>query len=101
LFRRLVVSGSPTENQHGVQCSLEVKQVNFIIDRRALLEIVRLTNEEDEIEGPMINYEIDLFDFERALDTMLIFSWRTGDYESSKQTYFQDDLGFRCAYWTE
>ena len=58
-------------------------------------------NDEDEIEGPMINYEIDLFDFERALDTMLIFSWRTGDYESSKQTYFQDDLGFRCAYWAE
>ncbi|MDC0229626.1 hypothetical protein OAK48_01505 [Deltaproteobacteria bacterium] len=69
--------------------------------RRAHLEIVRLTNEEDEIEGPMINYENDLFDFERALDTMLIFSWRTGDYESSKQTYFQDDLGFRCAYWSE
>ena len=78
-----------------------LRQGAIVGHRRAHLEIVRLTNEEDEIEGPMINYEIDLFDFERALDTMLIFSWRTGDYESSKQTYFQDDLGFRCAYWSE
>lgn len=78
-----------------------LRQGKIVGHRRAHLEIVRLTNEEDEIEGPMINYEIDLFDFERALDTMLIFSWRTGDYESSKQTYFQDDLGFRCAYWSE
>lgn len=69
--------------------------------RRAYREIVRLSNEEDEIEGQLINYENDLFDFERALDTMLIFSWVTGDYDVSKQTYFQDDLGFRCAYWTE
>ena len=78
-----------------------LRQGKIVGHRRAHLEIVRLTNEEDEIEGPMINYEIDLFDFERALDAMLIFSWRTGDYESSKQTYFQDDLGFRCAYWSE
>ncbi len=78
-----------------------LRQGKIVGHRRALLEIVRLTNEEDEIEGPMINYEIDLFEFGRALDTMLIFSWRTGDYESSKQTYFQDDLGFRCAYWSE
>jgi hypothetical protein len=78
-----------------------LRQGKIVGHRRAHLEIVRLTNDEDEIEGPMINYEIDLFDFERALDTMLIFSWRTGDYESSKQTYFQDDLGFRCAYWSE
>jgi len=78
-----------------------LRQGQILGHRRAHLEIVRLTNEEDEIEGPMINYENDLFDFERALDTMLIFSWRTGDYESSKQTYFQDDLGFRCAYWSE
>lgn len=78
-----------------------LRQGKIVGHRRAHLEIVRLTNGEDEIEGPMINYEIDLFDFERALDTMLIFSWRTGDYESSKQTYFQDDLGFRCAYWSE
>jgi len=78
-----------------------LRQGKIVGHRRSHLEIVRITNEEDEIEGPMINYEIDLFDFERALDTMLIFSWRTGDYESSKQTYFQDDLGFRCAYWAE
>ena len=78
-----------------------LRQGQILGHRRAHLEIVRLTNEEDEIEGPMINYENDLFDFERALDTMLIFSWRTGDYESSKQTYFQDDLGFRCAFWSE
>ena len=78
-----------------------LRQGKIVGHRRALLEIVRLTNEEDEIEGPMINYETDLFDFERALDTMLIFNWITGDYESSKQTYFQDDLGFRCAYWAE
>ena len=78
-----------------------LRQGIIVGHKRAILEIVRLTNEEDEIEGPMINYENDLFDFERALDTMLIFSWRTGDYESSKQTYFQDDLGFRCAYWSE
>ena len=78
-----------------------LRQGKIVGHRRAHLEIVRLTNEEDEIEGPLINYEIDQFGFDRALDTMLIFSWRTGDYESSKQTYFQDDLGFRCAYWSE
>ena len=69
--------------------------------RRSHREIVRLSNEEDEIEGQLINYDNDLFDFARSLDTMLIFSWVTGDYDVSKQTYFQDDLGFRCAYWTE
>ena len=78
-----------------------LRQGIIVGHKRAILEIVRLTNAEDEIEGPMINYENDLFEFDRALDTMLIFSWRTGDYESSKQTYFQDDLGFRCAYWSE
>ena len=78
-----------------------LRQGKIVGHRRAHLEIVRLTDEEDETEGPMIYYENDLFDFERALDTMLIFNWITGDYESSKQTYFQDDLGFRCAYWAE
>ena len=58
-----------------------------------------ISNEEDEVESQLINWEQDAFNFERFLDQMLIFSWISSKYDDAKQTYFQDDLGFRCATW--
>ena len=37
--------------------------------------MIRITNEEDEVESQLINWEQDVFNFERFLDQMLIFSW--------------------------
>ena len=65
-------------------------------NRRSLYEMIRITNEESEVESQLINWEQDMFDFERFLDQMLIFSWISSKYDDAKQTYFQDDLISLC-----
>ena len=84
-------------NLHTFEFAL--RQGKIVGNRRSLYEMIRITNEEDEVESQLINWEQDVFNFERFLDQMLIFSWISSKYDDAKQTYFQDDLGFRCATW--
>ena len=84
-------------NLHTFEFAL--RQGIILGNRRSLYEMIRITNEESEVESQLINWEQDMFNFERFLDQMLIFSWISSKYDDAKQTYFQDDLGFRCATW--
>jgi len=64
-------------------------------------EMVRLTNPTDANESLMIREDMDLFDFDRHAAEMLIFNWSDGRYSTAKQSYRQDQIGFRCAVLEE